>query len=540
MREYIFRNNTLINLSRVHYQCFLNTEKQDRRVSLDMTRTVSFSHSTSDLPPSPVIVPPKQNRRGKLNSGNVLSGKRAKTIVVPQVPNRLRNQRTPRVAKREIVEDSFDYSMARVHPQTPNVQIVAQLSPLVQRCLQFSDYDIVLDGSIPVHPPIPAVTKKLETLANIFRIVDDPVSRRSLPQSSIEELFEMIKLHIFHDIPAFKPPNEFSEIVATYVVKNWEHIEIVHMILQTLMKDQSTFCHLIDKEFTFKLVRQLDTPVFEEQQEIEKDLKIILESYVGYRTHILHCMLTKLIAYLDGVKYLSWSVGPILRLFLSYFNSLSGPVKQSNFLLFRTVFYPLFSTELAYHFEAPLHDLALFFQARDPATALWCLQYLKNHWPRTSTRKQILFLHQITIFLPTLPATMFDKVGPLVLQVLTPYITSEHWQVSLNATLFCADDSFIDVYKPIPDAIEKYLIPAAKVLLGHWREDERELAGMFLEKLNAFRTASKPAMRANAAPRRVHRESEAVQWAKIVELASANADIDTNKCLEQIHNTFSQ
>ena len=504
-----------------------------------MSRTVSFAQS-SDLPPTPVIVPPKYNPRNKRTSNTMISGKR-KAIVVPQVPNKMRNQRTPRVSKRDYTDDSLDYSVARAHPQTPHVQVVAELGPLLQRCLQFADYEILPSNLIPVHPPIPAVTKKLETLGNILRIVEDPVSRMSLPQSSIEELFEMCKMHVFRDIPAFKPPNEFSEFSCIYVVKNWEHIEVVHMILQSLMRDQAAFCPLIDKEFTFKLVHQLDSPVFEEQQEIENDLKIILESYVGYRSHILHCMLTKLIAYLDGVKYLSWCVAPILRLFLSYFNSLSGPVKQSNFLLFRTVFYPLFATELAYHFEAPLHDLSLFFQARDPATALWCLKYLKNHWPGTSTRKQILFLHQITIFLPTLPATMFDKVGPLVLQVLAPYITSEHWQVSLNATLFCIDDSFIDVYKPIPDAIDKYLIPAAKVAVGHWREDERELAEKFLEKLNAFRTASKPAMRAAAQPRKPKPESEAVQWTKILELASAqDVDIDTHRCLEQIHNTFTR
>lgn len=289
------------------------------------------------------------------------------------------------------------------------------------------------------------------------------------------------------------------------------------------MQDVELVAPKIDDQFMLKLVQQLDSPVMDERIMIEKDLTFILQHFVGYRQSLLRHLLSRVIGYLDGITYYTLSMASILRLFLDYFYSLPLPLKQNNFLLFRTVFYPLFATDFAYMFEEPLHQLSSFFQSLEPATALWCLHYLRKHWPRASTTKQILFLHQFMRLLPTQPATVLENVGPLVLKIIAPCITSQNFKVSMLSTSFVTDDDFIEVYKPLPDAISDILIPAAKTACNHWNQDERDLAIRLMDKLSDFRFRSKPATRATTASMERNRiNNQQINWNDIINLAASN------------------
>ncbi|OHS97801.1 hypothetical protein TRFO_09219 [Tritrichomonas foetus] len=424
-------------------------------------------------------------------------------------------------------------------PRTPNAQIVAELTPLIHRCHNFMDYPIIqISTNFAPHPPIPALEKKRDTLNTIHTIISDPVLRNAISPNTYIELLEFIKSHIFRKIPTFQTPNEFSEVPMNFVVKNWEHIEIVHQIFQILLQDIESCAPMLDDDFTFKLVQQLDSPFYDESNIIEQELAFILQNYVGYRTNILRHLLSRVILYLDGVHTYTLSMAPILRLFLDYFRSLPLPLKQSNFLLFRTVFYPLFSTDLSYLFEESLHRLSNFFQKLEPATALWCLHYLKRHWPRASTTKQILFLHQFFELLPTQPATVIEKVGPLVLKIIAPCLYSQNFRIALLATNFVTDDDFINVYKPMPDSISDILMPAAKVACDHWNEKEKEVAVRLLDQLSNFHFRSKPATRATTATIKKQSKENRFDWVDIIEIAVGNDESIVKKEEEEKLNIF--
>jgi serine/threonine-protein phosphatase 2A regulatory subunit B' len=346
-----------------------------------------------------------------------------------------------------------------------------------------------------------------------------------LPENAIPDLFALVETHLFRPIPAFSPPNMFSEVSEIYVVKNWVHVLMAHRILQLLLLDSERLSRLLQPDFTAQLVQQLDTPVPEEQQEIEADLHLLLQNYQGFRRPILRCMLSKLVAYLDGVTHITWSVGPVLRLFLTYFRTLPGPVKQSNFLLFRNVFYPLFATEFAYLFENSLTDLAAFFQSCDTATAFWSLKYIKNHWLRTSTRKQLVMFRQLTVLIPMLPMTLFDKAGPVILRAVAPCITSEHFQVALNAAMFCSSPEFLDLFRAIPDEVANILIGPAMVSTAHWSPEQQEIAEYLVSTLRNFEFASKPTIRARTA--RSPRRKVRFGWGDVVDIAAdSDASLD--------------
>ena len=355
-------------------------------------------------------------------------------------------------------------------------------------------------------------------------MVTDTSFMMSLPINVFNDLFEMIKQHIFRKIPDLPDFNEYSNISQNYIVKNWDHIEIIHNIFQYVIEDIEKIGPQLDDDFTIKLVNQLESPVYEESITIEKELSFFLQNYFGHRQNILRHILSPVISYLDGISYYTFCMPPILRLFLDYFLSLPFPINQSNFLLFRTVFYPLFSTNNAYMFEEPLHQISSYFQELEPATALWCLYYLKRHWPRTSTAKQMLFIHQFSRLLPTLPATVMEKVGPTVLKILSTCICSQNYRVTIYMTSFASDDDFIDVYRPMPEAISDILLPAAKAACNHWNEEEKNLAIRLSDKLKNFHFRSKPQTRAITAAlsSRGKREEKKIGWNDIIDIAASS------------------
>jgi hypothetical protein len=460
---------------------------------------LSFDATVQPPPaPSPRELP---RRRGRLDSSQARRSQ--PSLVVPQTT------RTPAVQHRSVREPA--------QPTAQHARILADLPLFIRQCREFSDYPIfqATESSFAPQPPVPALKAKTEALGTLFSILSDSALRVMLSPEFFKALFSALEPDLHRSIPAFTAPNAFSEVPTIYAVKNWNHVLFAHRIVQLMTLDREMFSPLLTAEFASFLVHQLETPVLEEREEVEAELHILLGDYVGFRRPMLCIMLAKLVAYLDGVKYLTLSIAPILRLLLTYFTTVRGPIKQTHFLLFRTVFYPLFTRELSTFYEIALTDLSYYFQGRDSATAFWCLRYLKTHWPRSNTQKQLLFFKQTALLIPLLPMTIFDRVGPVLLRTIRTCLTSEHFEVAMSAALFCAAPEFIDLLTAIPDEVSAFLMVSARAATAHWNTEAAELAQFLVDSLRTFEIASKPTTRARTARKKVR-----FGWLDVIKLAA--------------------
>lgn len=143
----------------------------------------------------------------------------------------------------------------------------------------------------------------------------------------------------------------------------------------------------------------------------------------------------------------------------------------------------------------------------------------------------MMFIHQFSLLLPTLPATVMEKVGPTVLKILSMCICSQNYRVTIYTTSLASDDDFIDVYRPMPDALSNILLPAAKAACEHWNEEEKDLALRLFDKLSNFHFRSKPQTRALTATlsRGGKRGEKKFGWNDVINIAasedpSINAD----------------
>ena len=413
---------------------------------------------------------------------------------------------TPAPINKNIFNNSnndFNIKLGKLHPLTPHAHAVSEIKPLIQRCV-FADVDhsLVVNAKSEILEQKEITVSRIfsegyphsirdqdvsrinDTLKVILKLVSDPVYRHGISQENYESLVNLCKDNIFRNHIRTEEPNEFSEVTVNYEVKNWENIELHHKILRNLMLDHNNFYTYLDRDLSMKLVESLDTPVVCEQQAFEETIKLILDTYIGQRQDILRYMTEKIISYLERpVK--SNIMNSLLRLFFAYFTSLKPPLKQSYFMTFRTVFYPLFATPYSYDFETSLRDISIFFQMQDPATAFWCLKYLTKHWPKTNPKKCLLFLHELTEIVNYLPEALVPSACPLIAKNFAFSISSPHVATCVYSILFCQNDSFLHIFNSAPDQVYKYIIPAIDIACNMWKNDTRDIALSLKEKLLA-------------------------------------------------------
>lgn len=404
----------------------------------------------------------------------------------------------------------------KLPPLTPHAHILVDLNPLLQRIDMNTKYELVQLVFFQDEVEDPEIKKKTETLSNILKLMNDPIYRHGVSNDIFISIFQLCTSHIFRNSIRLQDRNEFSEVKIMYRITNREHLKICHQLLRALMLDHSTFTSLLTSSLCKSLVNSLDTPVLEEQQQFEETIKLIIESYIGQRHDILHYMTDRIIAYYDNVNQYS-SIAPILRLFFSYYTSLQPPMKQSAFLTFRTVFYPLYSTPYAYNFEQALSELSLFFQIQDPAATFWCLKYLYMHWPKANPKKINTFLNQLTNILPYLPEGVFQASAPLILQSFANVISSPHVATCVNAIIYCNNEQFLQAFKNVPQLVVQYLLPAVKSAIDIWKNDARELASQLRSKLTTFERSKQ----AKEIP--PTKDTKAI-WSSIADIAKTNDD----------------
>ena len=397
--------------------------------------------------------------------------------------------------------NDFNIKLGKLHPLTPHAHAITEIKPLIQRCI-FADVDhsLIINAKSEILEQKEITVSRVfsessqhsirdqdvarinDTLKVILKLVSGPVYRHGISPENYESLINLCKDNIFRPQIRTEQPNEFSEVKVNYEIMNWENIELHHNILRNLMLDHNNFYTYLDKDLSMKLVESLDTPVVCEQQAIEETIKLIIDTYIGQRQDILKYMTEKIISYLDyPVK--SNLMNSLLRLFFAYFTSLKPPLKQSYFMTFRTVFYPLFSTPYSYDFETSLRDISVFFQMQDPATAYWCLKYLTKHWPKTNPKKCLLFLHELTEIVNYLPEALVPSACPLIAQNFAFSISSPHVSTCVYSILYCQNDSFLHIFNSAPDQVYKYIIPAIDIACNMWKNDTREIALSLKEKL---------------------------------------------------------
>lgn len=369
------------------------------------------------------------------------------------------------------------------------------------------------DGKLTVHEPLTPMSDK----DNIYRILRNSLCRLSFRYLNVQSIADMPKnfpeevrqidtlyqlyccraspeekttiakyvmSNIIRPTIPYTIQNPFSESSPIFTVSNSQQLEKLHFLFQRILNDD---IRIISRKFLDGLVSMLYTNVDFERKEIEKEIIFIMTNNHNTIPFLLHKLLSELIKFLDNsINYPPYAIASILRIFVVYFNTIfNGPITHKVIFTFQNIFYPLHSSENLVSFEKPLKDVSAFFMKKNPEIAQWCINYLCQHWPVSSPRKELSFLQQIESSLQYTDPDKVDKLAPQVSRVLARCISSETINVSVSAILDLTSNSTLSYFDQSNKALFlKAIIPALDSASKNWKPQVSEMAENLLSNLN--------------------------------------------------------
>jgi serine/threonine-protein phosphatase 2A regulatory subunit B' len=256
-------------------------------------------------------------------------------------------------------------------------------------------------------------------------------------------------------------------------------LDRVHSIFQTLLTEPAPLAHSISPTFLSQLITELDTPVREEQSQIEAEICCILNAFPNLIPIAIRRLVFMLDEFREGCRSAS-CVSAVLTILLKHFDK-SWPEPSDG--VYRRSIVPLYMTDFLSDFERPLRTITGHFIARDPENAEVCLLKLLRNWPRTNARKEIAFLRQFSLLLSRVRDDALVAVCPLVLKAIAECIRSANSSVAKSACFLLSDGQFMWLFTSVRDMVARTLVPALRVATAQWAGDARQMAREILKAL---------------------------------------------------------
>ena len=370
------------------------------------------------------------------------------------------------------------------YPKTPTFQMREPISVIVQRCLSHPKFKVVEQ---PQQVDIfhlrkeSANTELMSDLNTILRVVRSKGLRMNLTNGEFVQLLRMLCRYIFKPKARIPPRNPFGESAPVYEISDYCYLETAHAILQTLVAEPMLVQSFIDKKFLWYLIEELDTPVLQEQQNVESEVHQIVEGFPHLRMFAVRMMISRLADYASGYRN-SYCVAPVLRILQAFFEKSEETVIKKD-EVYRQYIVPLYYTNYLCEFEKPIRAVTTYFCKRSGENAEACLNGLLDHWPVTAPLKEVSFIQQLSLLIQHVPEASLPKVCPKVLRVMARCIGSEHAGIALSACFLMMDGQFLCAFGSVRELFVVMLVPALRKARTHWKGDLKSMATQLLETL---------------------------------------------------------
>ncbi|KAK8889103.1 hypothetical protein M9Y10_033847 [Tritrichomonas musculus] len=415
-----------------------------------------------------------------------------------------------------------------------------------------------LDLKHTVHEPLTPMTEK----DNIYRILRNSLSRLSfkylnvqsiadIPKNypdevrQIDSLYQLyccraspeektmiakyVMSNLIRNTVPYTQQNPFSESSPIYTISNSQQLEKLHFLFQKILNDD---LKIITRKFLYSLVGMLHSNVDFERKEIEKEIVFIMSNNHNTIPFLLQKLLSELIKFIDiPNQYPPYAIASILRIFVVYFNTIfNGPISSKVIFTFQNVFYPLHLSENFVSYEKPLRDISVFFMKKNPEIAQWCINYLCQHWPVSSPRKELAFLQQLENSLQYTDPDTIDKLAPKVSKILARCISSETINVSVSAILDLSSNmtlSYFDQSNKLP--FLKVIVPALDSASKNWKPQVSEMADNLLSHLKEAEKSVNINDFTNLKNDKKNEEKRESTWTTIRTIARAKRTVNSQK-----------
>uniref|UniRef100_A0A1A9UUP4 Serine/threonine protein phosphatase 2A regulatory subunit n=1 Tax=Glossina austeni TaxID=7395 RepID=A0A1A9UUP4_GLOAU len=318
-------------------------------------------------------------------------------------------------------------------------------------------------------PDIDSEGKKIKcnALKNIIHYLTH--GRNVLTDAIYPEVVDMFACNIFHTLP----PNEFADVDAkeTIFEKSWTHLNLVYEVFLSFLESrdfQSFFAApYINEKFIIQLLKLFDSVNRVERQLLKIILHRIYNRCVSLRETIKREVKYVLIGFINGTEHLN-GINEILNFMESLIIGFAAPLKFEYKEFMIKVLVPLHKKENLSAFYEQLSACMMPLIKKEPLLCRPVIRGLLRIWPKSSARKEIIYLNEIEVMIEEISLLDFYRVQKHLFRQISKCVSSPHYQVAKNALNFCRNKYVVNLIMQNCDEIMPLIVPAVNDISKHY------------------------------------------------------------------------
>jgi hypothetical protein len=332
-----------------------------------------------------------------------------------------------------------------------------------QNCSQFCDFS---ESSKQASEK----AARIETLRNVLESLRNEDFARRLSSEALLSVFGMIKSNLHRIIPIVRLRNP-SDIA---VDAEWEHIEVVYQILETVLQSTSIRLALLQSQVNDFLVNVLFNnavaPDVRESRAACNCLSHIARRYLTLRKTLVSKSMFFLLIAMDKSQ-----CEKALPAFLSFLGDSCDVLKFPELRKFcARVLFPLMTHAGLADYHSELCQFIDGLLSKEPQMLPFFVRYLLGHWPVQEPKKQSLFLDVLRDLIVNYGKQMpRDLLRLCIIKVASLFGDCLPDLARQSLTVF-SDPEVIGLLGKLPTQVAKEVYNRAReVSDGHWSDVAR-------------------------------------------------------------------
>lgn len=304
-------------------------------------------------------------------------------------------------------------------PQTINKSSFQLLEKKLNLCCTLCDFtDPDVDKK--------AKSVKSQTLKEIMNVFSNSTTIKSLPDSIIDQFFNMIQVNLNRGLPSIPKKYLVYDDEPSLVDIAWTHLSLVY---QSLLKYQkiNPKDKRFDHNFLNLMFSLLHAPDINERDSVLNFFTCYLETFPDRESNVMEILSNCLIGYRDKV-YGPFCVIPSLNIFLTRFK-LKTEIYQPHIDYFYNSILPLHISSHVFSYYDLITQAISFFVSLNSELSIVIFNKVMKTYPEARPSKQILFINLIIFIVERIPPDKFETIAVPLFSFLARTSQSCHYKV---------------------------------------------------------------------------------------------------------------
>lgn len=285
-----------------------------------------------------------------------------------------------------------------------------------------------------------AKQSKRKQLMELTEIIKS--SKKYLFSPVLGEVIGMLRCNMFRPLrpPAIATTMDMDENAHLHD-PSWPHLQIVYEFFLRFIAnvDVQQVLPFFNTSFLLQMLALFDSQDSRERDFLKTILHRMYSRFMSLRPFIRKAMKNIFFSFMHSTEHNG--ISELLEILGSIVNGFARPVKEEHRKFLLTVLIPMHKAPTLPQFQTQLSYCVTQFVEKDPTLAVPVIHGLLRYWPKTSSSKELMILHELEEVLQCTPSPQFRQALTPLFKKIADLLGSCHFQVAEHALLLwqCED-----------------------------------------------------------------------------------------------------